>query len=63
MLIKCTAQSICDLGGWTDTWFAGSGKVLNIAVFPYVEVLVNVSRKKKTTANYIHAENYAIAIT
>jgi D-glycero-alpha-D-manno-heptose-7-phosphate kinase len=25
---------ICDLGGWTDTWFAGRGLVLNIAVRP-----------------------------
>ncbi len=60
MLIKCTAPiRICDLGGWTDTWFAGSGKVLNIAVFPYVEVLVNVSRKKgKQPQITIHAENY-----
>ena len=28
---------ICDLGGWTDTWFAKYGKVLNIGVYPYVE--------------------------
>ncbi len=29
---------ICDIGGWTDTWFAGHGAVLNIAVTPVVEV-------------------------
>ncbi|MCE9615020.1 MAG: GHMP kinase [Lentisphaerae bacterium] len=29
---------ICDLGGWTDTWFAGHGAVFNIAIYPYVEV-------------------------
>lgn len=29
---------ICDLGGWTDTWFAGHGAVLNLAVAPRVEV-------------------------
>jgi len=28
---------ICDFGGWTDTSFAGLGKVLNIAVSPYAE--------------------------
>jgi D-glycero-alpha-D-manno-heptose-7-phosphate kinase len=33
---------ICDLGGWTDTWFARRGKVFNIAVAPSVEVRVQV---------------------
>jgi D-glycero-alpha-D-manno-heptose-7-phosphate kinase len=33
---------ICDNGGWTDTWFAGHGKVFNIGVYPYVEVQVEV---------------------
>jgi len=28
---------ICDLGGWTDTWFAEHGNVLNISVYPYVQ--------------------------
>ncbi|MCX7872726.1 MAG: GHMP kinase [Verrucomicrobiae bacterium] len=60
MLIKCTAPiRICDLGGWTDTWFAGTGKVLNIAIFPYVEVLVAARKKKKNEPQItIHAENY-----
>ncbi len=31
---------ICDNGGWTDTWFAGHGKVFNIGVSPGVEVEV-----------------------
>jgi len=31
---------VCDNGGWTDTWFAGHGKVFNIGVYPYVEVQV-----------------------
>ena len=31
---------ICDLGGWTDTWFAGHGAVLNLAVAPAVEARV-----------------------
>src|ERR1039458_5905510 len=35
---------ICDNGGWTDTWFGGPGRVLNIAVTPGVEVSV-----RKTT--------------
>lgn len=29
---------VCDLGGWTDTWFAGHGAVLNVAVLPGAEV-------------------------
>jgi D-glycero-alpha-D-manno-heptose-7-phosphate kinase len=29
-----------DIGGWTDTWFAGEGKVLNLAVMPAVEVQI-----------------------
>src|SRR5579862_6853854 len=33
---------ICDNGGWTDTWFAGPGKVFNIGVEPFVEVQVRV---------------------
>lgn len=33
---------ICDLGGWTDTWFAEYGSVLNIAVYPYAEVQIQV---------------------
>jgi D-glycero-alpha-D-manno-heptose-7-phosphate kinase len=32
---------ICDLGGWTDTWFGGPGRLLNLAVEPGVEVIVS----------------------
>jgi len=31
---------ICDIGGWTDTWFGGPGRVLNIAVAPGVAVSI-----------------------
>ena len=31
---------VCDIGGWTDTWFARHGAVLNLAVTPAVEVRV-----------------------
>ncbi len=31
-----------DIGGWTDTWFAGAGRVLNLAVDPPVEVQIKV---------------------
>ncbi len=33
---------ICDLGGWSDTWFARHGSVLNIAVKPYAQCLIEV---------------------
>jgi D-glycero-alpha-D-manno-heptose-7-phosphate kinase len=60
MVIKCTAPiRICDLGGWTDTWFAGTGRVLNFAVFPSVEVtLVTGPRKRREPPITIRAENY-----
>jgi D-glycero-alpha-D-manno-heptose-7-phosphate kinase len=60
MIIQCTAPiRICDLGGWTDTWFAGSGRVLNIAVFPSVEVSVVARRKRRGEPQItIRAENY-----
>jgi D-glycero-alpha-D-manno-heptose-7-phosphate kinase len=60
MIIKCTAPiRICDLGGWTDTWFAGTGKVLNLAVFPSVEVTVLTRPKKPREPQItIYAENY-----
>ena len=60
MIIKCTAPiRICDLGGWTDTWFAGTGRVLNFAVFPSVEVTV-VTRPRRAREPHItiRAENY-----
>jgi D-glycero-alpha-D-manno-heptose-7-phosphate kinase len=31
---------VCDIGGWTDTWFAGHGAVLSLAVSPGVHVRV-----------------------
>jgi D-glycero-alpha-D-manno-heptose-7-phosphate kinase len=33
---------ICDCGGWTDTWFAGHGRVFNIAIRPCAEVRIEV---------------------
>jgi D-glycero-alpha-D-manno-heptose-7-phosphate kinase len=34
---------ICDNGGWTDTWFGGPGRVLNIAVNPGVDVSIRAA--------------------
>jgi D-glycero-alpha-D-manno-heptose-7-phosphate kinase len=33
---------ICDNGGWTDTWFGGPGRILNIAVKPGAEVSIGL---------------------
>lgn len=50
---------ICDNGGWTDTWFAQYGKVFNIAVYPYVEVQVEVFRRDDQPERIIiQAENF-----
>jgi len=49
---------ICDIGGWTDTWFAKNGAILNFAVYPQVEVQIN-SRIADTGGEIkINAENY-----
>ena len=34
---------ICDNGGWTDTWFGGPGRILNVAVTPGVEVAIRTA--------------------
>lgn len=51
---------VCDLGGWTDTWFAGTGAVFNIGVYPYAETQIYVEptppgQDRQIT---IHAENF-----
>ena len=50
---------ICDNGGWTDTWFAGYGRIFNIAVYPYAEVQIRAfPRHSQADRIIIHAENY-----
>jgi D-glycero-alpha-D-manno-heptose-7-phosphate kinase len=50
---------ICDNGGWTDTWFAGHGKIFNIGVYPYAEVQVAVYPLESAEDRIvIHAENF-----
>ena len=41
---------VCDNGGWTDTWFAGHGRIFNIGVYPYAEVQIEVFRRAAPTA-------------
>ncbi|MCK4336466.1 MAG: GHMP kinase, partial [Candidatus Aminicenantes bacterium] len=51
---------ICDLGGWTDTWFAEHGKVLNISVSPFVQCQMVVKETKQGKGKVtIYAENYS----
>ncbi len=49
-----------DIGAWTDTWFAGRGRVLNVAVEPGVEVQIEVfeRRGRRKDRVIIHAENF-----
>lgn len=50
---------ICDVGGWTDTWFAAHGRVFNVAISPQVEVQVAVRETTDDTPRIlIRAENY-----
>lgn len=51
---------ICDLGGWTDTWFAEYGYVFNIGVYPYAEAQMKVFKRKPNDEQRvtIHAENF-----
>ncbi len=49
-----------DIGGWTDTWFAREGWVLNMAVVPPVEVQIKVfeNKEKRKKRVLLHTENY-----
>ena len=50
---------ICDLGGWSDTWFAKHGSVLNIAVSPYAECRLEVREVSRGEERfYISVDDY-----
>jgi D-glycero-alpha-D-manno-heptose-7-phosphate kinase len=50
---------ICDIGGWTDTWFAGHGAVFNIAVYPCAEVQIEIhDRRTSEERVVINVENF-----
>ena len=50
---------ICDIGGWTDTWFSKHGAVFHIAVYPYVEVQIHTLTIESPTKRVeIVAESY-----
>lgn len=47
MIFSRTPVRICDIGGWTDTWFFPNGAVFNICVdlYSYVKISPNDSNK------------------
>ncbi|MFM2310429.1 MAG: hypothetical protein RLY87_2551 [Chloroflexota bacterium] len=50
---------ICDVGGWTDTWFAGHGSVCSLAVNPGVSVHIRVSpRQLSRQSIHLDVQNY-----
>lgn len=55
---------INDIGGWTDTWFSEEGMVLNMAVFPLVEVRLQVLENKENLDQrvLVRLENYGEAL-
>ncbi len=59
-LINAVAPTrICDVGGWTDTWFARRGCVFNLAISPHVEVQVRCRKHTQEDPKIlIRAENF-----
>jgi len=49
---------ICDIGGWTDTWFSRHGAVFNIGIKPYVEVTISTYRQIKDRKIILILENF-----
>jgi D-glycero-alpha-D-manno-heptose-7-phosphate kinase len=51
---------INDIGGWTDTWFSGEGKVLNMAISPPVEVAIKAfpSKRNRNKRVFVKALDY-----
>lgn len=55
---------ICDVGGWTDTHFARTGAVFNIAIYPFVEVQIHSLPTQPIAGQLIvNVENYGDAYT
>jgi len=55
-----TPVRVNDIGGWTDTWYSKTGKVLNTAVFPGVQVEIKVyeNTENKDKRVSVYAKNY-----
>jgi D-glycero-alpha-D-manno-heptose-7-phosphate kinase len=55
-VIEATAPvRICDIGGWTDTWFGGPGRVVNVAVTPGVDVSIRTTTERRGVVLDVHA--------
>ncbi|MBT3289006.1 MAG: GHMP kinase [Victivallales bacterium] len=59
-IVNATAPvRVCDIGGWTDTWFAEHGDVVNLAVSPYVRVQIFARKRSEDLSQItVFAENY-----
>ena len=58
-IINASAPTrICDVGGWTDTWFARHGRALNVAIWPRAEVEVRVLPREGRPRVVLHAEDW-----
>ena len=58
-VVATAPTRICDCGGWTDTWFAGHGAVLHIAITPGVRVKVDASASAAPNPPVVvHLDNY-----
>lgn len=49
---------VCDIGGWTDTWFAKYGSVFNIAVAPCVEIEIGTHPQDNDRRVTLHLNNF-----
>ncbi len=53
MLIRSRAPvRICDIGGWTDTHFAGTGAVLNISISLYAHCVIRPRERREKLTLY-----------
>lgn len=61
-IVATAPVRICDAGGWTDTWFAGSGVVCSLAVEPGARVAIEAHDHDGPTVLTIDAtgERYEI---
>ena len=58
-VVATAPTRICDCGGWTDTWFAGHGAVLHIAIMPGVRVTVDAAASAVPHPPVdVHLDNY-----
>jgi len=62
VIVASVPVRVCDNGGWTDTWFGGPGRVLNIAVAPGVEVSIGATadRDPRLVAVETSGDRYSV---